>query len=73
MKIGHKREKKPINGVLTDGLRWVFYHFDDDMYYESEIIYHKSHSKNIILGALHYWVRGEIPAENLLEKVDQTD
>ncbi|CAI2178827.1 15574_t:CDS:2 [Funneliformis geosporum] len=55
MKALHKREKKPINGVLTDGLRWIFYHLDDDMYYESEIIYHKYHS-NIILGVLHYWV-----------------
>ncbi|CAG8605404.1 16365_t:CDS:2 [Funneliformis mosseae] len=72
MKALHKREKKPINGVLTDGLRWMFYHFDDNMYYESEIMYYKFHS-NIILGALHYWVRGEIPADNLFEKVNQID
>ncbi|RIA98627.1 hypothetical protein C1645_812500 [Glomus cerebriforme] len=70
MKALHKREKKPINSVLTDGLRWIFYHLDDDIYYESKIIYHEYHS-NIILGALYYWVRGEIPADNLFKKVNQ--
>ncbi|CAG8793325.1 1065_t:CDS:2, partial [Dentiscutata erythropus] len=34
MKALHIREKKPINGVLTDGLRWMFYHLDDNIYYE---------------------------------------
>ncbi|CAB4382982.1 unnamed protein product [Rhizophagus irregularis] len=70
MKALYKREMKPINGVLTDGLRWMFYHLDDDIYYESKIIYHESHS-SVILGALHYWIRGEIPADNLFEKVNQ--
>ncbi|KAF0506080.1 hypothetical protein F8M41_019200 [Gigaspora margarita] len=70
MKALYIREKKPINGVLTDGLRWMFYHLDDNIYYESKI-YHHEYRCNFILGILHYWVRGEIPAGTLLTKVTQ--
>ncbi|RIA97642.1 hypothetical protein C1645_813884 [Glomus cerebriforme] len=65
MKMLNYKERKPINGVLTDGIRWMFFHVSDDKTFYESMLYNHRLDCNLILGILYYWVRGEIPSDCL--------